>query len=578
MPNNDLEEIKNRIDIVELIGSYVTLKKAGTNYKGLCPFHSEKTPSFMVSPEKQIFKCFGCSKGGDVFTFMMEIEALGFGDALKTLADKAGYKLTPRHFEGLKSGEQPGQKSRLFELNELVARLYHKILLDHPQAKVARDYLDKRGISAQTINEFNLGYAPKSWDLLLRFATSRGFTEKELVLAGLAVRRDRPSEREQKFNSYDRFRERIVFPINNILGAPVAFTGRLLVDSVDSPKYLNSSESPVYHKSSTIYGLDKAKTAIKETDLCILVEGNMDVISCHQAGFKNVVAVSGTALSREMLLILSRYSTHLAFSFDADSAGQLARKRAITLVGELDLNSFVLKLPSGFKDADEAIKADPKNWHEAVNNIKPALEDLINEVSNEAKEMADKKRVLKEILPLIKSLKSESEKEHHLKILSKKMLISENALKEELRQSKREEGQPEVTEKKIQKEQTDESKFLALYYETKSDDPIVRKAIEILSQNESYSKIILAIGKNQLPNNIMTSLSAIRLKIENEVDENKEDLASYLVDLGNKIIKKEKSKKKDAILQEIATAEGQNDKTRQRELLKKLNSVIVNDD
>lgn len=597
--NDELEEVKRKIDIVELVSSYVTLKKAGANYKGLCPFHNEKTPSLMVSPEKQIFKCFGCSEGGDVFSFLMKIEGLGFGDALKTLAERAGVKLKPRHFEVLKPGEQPGQKSRLLDLNELAARLYHKILTDHPAAQKARDYLDKRGLSHETIREFNLGYAPATWDLLIRFVENRGYSEKDLLTAGLAVRKNQtsggsarsatPGGASDQRLSYDRFRERIVFPINNVLGNTVAFTGRLLADKADSPKYLNSSESAVYHKSSIIYGLDKARLAIRQADLAVIVEGNMDVITCYQAGFKNVVAVSGTALTGEMLLILSRYTSNLAFSFDQDSAGQLAMKRAIGLAGELDLNSKIVVLPPGFKDPDEAIKADPKNWEEAVAKSKPALEYLINILTVKLSDINAKKSVMKEILPVIKILKNQTEQEHYLKMLATRLLVTEQSLKEELKRAKT--NEPKLDKSISTSEQSPEISdparllaILAAHPEVASAN--ILKAIKTIPAAGKSAELISDIQKLKdadgeelakiFADHPSDRLKEIWLLTQNDLDdEEAATISSYAEDLARKIQKTAYEEKKSALVAAIATADQQTDKKRRLELLKELNSVII---
>jgi DNA primase len=536
----------------------------------------------MVSSEKQIFKCFGCNEGGDIFSFLMKIEGLGFGDALKTLADRAGVKLKREHFERLKTGEQPGQKTRLFQLNELAAKLYHKILTDHPQAKIAREYLEARGINQKTISEFNLGYAPKSWDLLIRFAESRGFSEKELILAGLAVRKDRQTAAGER-NSYDRFRERIVFPIDNVLGNPVAFTGRLLADSDNAPKYLNSSESPIYHKSLIIYGLDKAKLKIKELDLAVIVEGNMDVIACHQAGFQNVVAVSGTSLTREMLVALSRYTNDIAFSFDNDSAGKMAARRAITLAGELELNAKIINLPGKYKDPDEAIKADPKNWQEAIATARPVLEDLIKKSVTEKMEIADKKRAVKEILPLIKTLKSKTESDHYIKMLSQALLISEGTLRDDLKRAKVESSNKKEAVVGEAKKTTDSDILLAICA-GKSDlsDSLIKDLPEILLADGILGEEIGEIQKN--PKNIkkdlekIAKLSAVKeilLVFEKDFD-TPEEIESFILDLKKKLQVAVYEKKKSRLIEQIAEADSRGDKKLRLTLLKELNSVIIN--
>jgi len=420
---DEVSEIKERLDIVEIVSSYLTLKKAGTNFKAACPFHHEKTPSFMVSPERQTFKCFGCNEGGDIFTFIEKMEGVDFFNALKLLADRAGIQLKR---QSIKYGDREYKsdlKTRLFEINDWAKKLYHKILTDHPKAEKARKYLRGRGLSKETIKEFELGYAPDSWELLIKFLEKRDYKPEEAVRAGLAVR-------SAKDSIYDRFRGRIVFPINNIMGSTIAFTSRLLIENPKEAKYINSAESPIYTKGKTIYGLDKAKVAIRENNMAIFVEGNMDVIACHQAGFKNVVATSGTAITEDQLKTLSRYAETTAFSFDSDEAGYAAMKKAIRLSLKNDIATKIIFLPGPYKDPDEAIQSDPKNFKRAIETAKPSLEHWIDLLisGNPTLDVLTKKRIAKEILPVIKTIYSDIEKEYYIKYLAKRLFVSEKAL------------------------------------------------------------------------------------------------------------------------------------------------------
>jgi DNA primase len=427
---DQLQEVKDRVDILEVISTYLTVKKAGANYKAACPFHNEKTPSLMISPERQTFKCFGCSEGGDVITFVEKIEGLDFYNALKLLAEKAGVQLKTDSVKFGNKEFKADNKTRLFEINEWAKKVYHKLLLDHPKAERARKYIDSRGMKKETISLFEIGYAPNSWDFLLRFLKSKGYTEQEAVEAGVAIK-------AEQGKVYDRFRGRIIFPIGNIMGNTVAFTSRILEDDGKSAKYINSAETPIYTKGKTIYGLDKAKLAIKEKDLAIMVEGNMDVIACHQAGFKNVVATSGTALTLDQLIILSRYAKTIAFCFDSDNAGQTAMKRAIRLAMQNDISIKIISTMP-FKDPDEAIKESPKNWEKSVKMAKPALEYWIDQLTNKKElDVNDKKAAAKEILPVIKIIFSDIEKEHYIKYLSEKLSISEKSLIDALEKSKK---------------------------------------------------------------------------------------------------------------------------------------------
>lgn len=329
---DEVEEIKRRIDIVDLISSYLTVKKAGSNYKAICPFHQEKTPSFMVSAEKQIFKCFGCGEGGDIFTFIEKMENLEFPEALKMLADRAGVQLKRKKFV---PEEGKDRKTRLYKINDLAARVFNKILTTHPSGRVALEYLKKRGINEQTINEFTIGYASSSRSMR-EFLLKKGFRPTELSEAG----------------SPDRFFKRIIFPIRNRMGNTIAFTGRV-IDPKLEPKYLNTPDTIIFHKGEVLYNLDQARGAIKQKNAVIVVEGQMDVISSHQAGVKNIVASSGTALTADHLQILYRYTPNIIFAFDSDSAGLLTAKKAYQMAISEGFNVRMIKLntrDNEFKD------------------------------------------------------------------------------------------------------------------------------------------------------------------------------------------------------------------------------------
>lgn len=428
---DQVQEVKEHTDIVELMSTYLTLKKAGANFKANCPFHNEKTPSLMVSPERQTFKCFGCGEGGDVFTFVEKMEGLDFFNTLKLLAERAGVQLKT---DSVKYGEREhraDKKTKVFEINEWTKKVYHRILVEHPKAEKAREYLKKRGMKPETIETFEIGYAPDSWDFLLRFLRAKKYLDNEIVESGVAIK-------SEGGKIFDRFRGRIIFPINNPIGNTIGFTSRILEDDGKSAKYINSAETLIYTKGKTIYGLDKAKVAIKGADLAIMVEGNMDVIACHQAGFKNVVATSGTALTLDQLKILSRYAAITAFCFDSDEAGQTAMKRAIRMAMQNDVSIKIINMPPPFKDPDEAIHADPDNWNKAVKNAKPALQYWIDRMIDKTPNpgIDDKKKIAREILPVIKIIYSEIEKEHYIKYLAEKISVSEKSLIEALEKAK----------------------------------------------------------------------------------------------------------------------------------------------
>ncbi len=442
--NQEIEQVKERLDIAEVISSYLTLKRAGQNLKGLCPFHNEKTPSFMVNTERQIFKCFGCGEGGDVFTFIEKIEGVSFYNALKILADRAGVTLSQNsiHRDGKKY--QSDSKTVLFAINTLAAKMYHKLLIDHPKAESARKYLKERGLSQQILIDFQIGFAPNSWDYIIRFMSSRGFKKRDLFKAGIVVE-------NKSGDYYDRFRGRIIYPINNVMGNCVGFTSRVIVDDGEQAKYVNSAESEIYHKGKVLYALDKAKLDIRNKSMAVIAEGQMDVIACHQAGFKNVVASSGTAITEDQIRALSRYTNNIVFAFDSDTAGINAMKKAVVMALKLDTTPKIIETPQGFKDPDEVIRKDRKLWQRAVESARPALEVWIDYLvrDNDINDVSDRKKITREILPVIKQITTEVEKEYYIKYLSRKTVISESTLIKDMDKTKSDESNEEDENQKL---------------------------------------------------------------------------------------------------------------------------------
>ena len=363
---SDTQQIKEKIDIVDFITEYVQLRPAGVNHKGLCPFHHEKSPSFMASRERQSWHCFGCGKGGDIFSFIQEIEGMDFVEALKYLAGRAGVTLSTSRA----SEVQTSQKNRMKEINSVAAGFFHNFLLRLPVSKPALEYLANRGLKDETIEEWQIGFVSDQWDLLTGYLLKKGFAIDDLVASGLTIKKERaePSRLNSVSGLYDRFRGRIMFPIWDIHDAVVGFTGRVLVETEHSGgKYVNTPQTVLYDKSKVVFGLNKAKKEIKSQDLIVMVEGQMDVIACHQAGMKNVVATSGTALTDEQVRILKRYSANLSIAFDADSAGQAAADRGIDIAREQGMAVKVIKIPDGGgKDPDECLKKNPEIWTRAV--------------------------------------------------------------------------------------------------------------------------------------------------------------------------------------------------------------------
>ena len=429
MMDSPVDEIKNRLDIVDVVGSYIKLKKAGKDYKALCPFHNEKTPSFFVSSSKQIWHCFGCGAGGDMFSFVMQIEGVEFADALRTLARKAGVILKKQ------DPELHSQRSKLYEISQEAAEFFEENLKKN---KPVLDYLKKRGISLESIKEFRIGYAPKSWDLLYNHLIALGYKINDISKTGLIIKRETNNESRDR-GYYDRFRERIMFPICDIGGQVIAFTGRIFSQNKSAngekeiAKYVNSPESLVFNKSRILYALDKAKVDIRKKDQAILVEGQFDVIMSHQANVKNTIATSGTSLTPDHLKIIKRYTDNLLLAFDEDKAGNEATKKGISLAQRTEFNVKVIILSKG-KDPADIIKEKPVIWEKAVKNAKPIMEFHFENVFSkyDLKKLDDKRQIAKELLPPIKRIANEIERAHWLQILASKINIQEKLLNEAL--------------------------------------------------------------------------------------------------------------------------------------------------
>ncbi|MBU4369879.1 DNA primase [Patescibacteria group bacterium] len=426
---DNVEEIKSKIDIVDFVSEYVQLKRSGTSFRGICPFHQEKTPSFFVSPEKQIWHCFGCSKGSDLFGFLMEIEGIDFPEALRILAQKAGVEIQRYDRQAV------SQKTRLLDLTRWAAEFYNKVYWESPLAESARKYLKQRGLDKKTINDFQLGYAPDKWDTLLKFLLKRGYIEKDMEAAGLVIKRQSTINNQQS-NYYDRFRNRIIFPIADLHDQVIGFTSRILPGAKDEDKiakYINTPETLIYSKSRVLYGLNKAKIEARKQDQIILVEGNMDVLACHQAGFENVVCTSGTALTQDQIKILQRYTENIILAFDIDLAGQAATQRSIDLLLQQGLNVKVLKLEQG-KDPDEFIRHDLKAWKKALEEPQEIMEYYFSLAfkDKDLSKIEHKKQISKDLLPIIIKLGDPVEKDLWLRKLGDKLNVSEISLRDAL--------------------------------------------------------------------------------------------------------------------------------------------------
>jgi DNA primase len=413
-----ISEVKQRLDLVEVVSNYVSLQKAGRYLKGLCPFHSEKHPSFFVYPEQQTWHCFGaCATGGDVFAFVMKKEGLDFRQALRFLAQKAGVDVS--QLEG--STETKGkEKERLFQINETAARYYHHLLLNTRAGETARNYLARRKVSLETVRDFLLGVSPDGWEIVKNYLRDKGYAEQELINAGLVI--------EGESGTYDRFRNRLVFPICDIDGHVVGFGARALDDSL--PKYINSPQTAVFDKGSLLYGIDKARTAIRKENLVVIVEGYMDVLAAHQCGWQNVVGSMGTSLTEKQVDIVKRLTSRVALALDADIAGEEAILRGGTILSHSNAEAKVVLLPSG-KDPDEIINEDLTLWQRLVQEAVPILDFAFQSVLSkvDTSSARGKSLAVQKLLPALAETRDPVQRSHYMRRLAQQLRIEESAIK-----------------------------------------------------------------------------------------------------------------------------------------------------
>ena len=433
--NNNVEEIKTRLNIVDVVGEYVRLTKGGANWKGICPFHSEKSPSFMVNEEKQIFHCFGCGKGGDVFTFVEEIESLDFRETLKILAEKAGVQL--EEYKG--APQEKDHKKRTLEALELATKFFETQLWKGMGKDKILGYLNERGISDDSIRNFRLGFAPAGWDNILKFLQSRGFSLEEISRTGLLVEKTSDSLQPTAYHLqpryYDRFRDRIMFPVEDAMGVVIGYSARVAPGQDESQaKYINTPETLVYHKSKALYGLSRAKQNIKQKNFTLLVEGQLDVIASHQAGLANTVAVSGTALTSEHVTILKRYSDNVSMLFDMDNAGKQAAQKSADLCFQQDVKVKMVTLSEG-KDAAEVAAKDPQLLLSAVANSPEAVESFFADALKQfdQKTAEGKRSIANAVLSHVANIASQIERIHWIKKLAHQLDVEEKVINDVLK-------------------------------------------------------------------------------------------------------------------------------------------------
>lgn len=588
MVDSPVQQIKDRLDIVEVVQGYLKLQKTGANYRALCPFHSEKKPSFFVSPVRQIWRCFGCSEGGDIFRFIMKIEGVEFGDALRMLARRAGVELKSYRPE-LKT-----QRQRLYEICELSCCFFEKQLEGSLAGKKVKDYLLKRGLNEKSLKKWRLGYAPDRWQGLSDFLVGKGYQREEIVKAGLAV------ESEKSKTPYDRFRGRIIFPIFDLNSQIVGFGGRVFnrMSNNEVAKYINIPNTLIYDKSRILYGLNLAKMAVRKKDTCILTEGYLDVILTHQAGFSNTIATSGTALTWQQLKILKRYTSNLLTAFDMDVAGDLATKKGIDLAQRQDFEVKVISMPKGADPADIVAKS-VDSWKKLAAQAKEIIsfyfESAVSKFDKSTSQ--GKKQISKILLPKIKQIPNKILQAHWIQKLSRALIVPEEAIVEELKKILKRErtGEREISEAEtgasliVQKERTREEileeRILSLILKFPQNVKVLRE--DFLPAFSPRMKVILTslrkgeVDDEQKLEKILKRLEkeggrikeildncSLRAEIE-EAPEPQEEVQLCLKELEGMVVRKSL----DEISQKIQAAEEKKDEKKIRNLMQEFNQV-----
>jgi DNA primase len=437
-----VEKIKEKLTIEDVVTSYIKVERAGKNLKARCPFHNEKTPSFYISPDRGSYYCFGCGAKGDIFTFVEQFEGLDFMGAMKLLADRAGVPIV------LEKPEHASEKERLYAIMEHATKFFEENLKNN---KVAYDYIKSRGIKDETIKSFRIGYAQNDWRALYNHLKSKKYSDSDIEKAGLAKRKE-PEYQDYKNNKptnettpYDRFRGRVMFPISDSSGRVIAFSGRIIVDDGKSAKYLNSPDTPLYTKSTVLYGIDKAKQDIRIKNYSIMVEGQMDLVLSHQAGVRNTVAVSGTALSDTIfskenivnnLGIVRRLSQNIILAFDSDSAGRKAALRSAKIALSIGMDVKIADLPDG-KDPADLVRDDVEQWKNVLRKSKHVVEFELDAVMRDIEQAKLDSRkiptaIRTHILPFIASISGAMEKSHFIKLISERTGLSESSITEDL--------------------------------------------------------------------------------------------------------------------------------------------------
>lgn len=569
------EEVRSRLNIEDVIGEYIQLKRAGRNFKGLSPYSGEKTPSFYVSPDKQIWHDFSSNKGGDVFTFVMEAEGMDFRQALEHLAKKAGVDLSL--YDSKDNQALAKQKLKLKDALKLSAKYYQASMVKNPHA--LEYVVKKRGLSKEVIQEFMIGYSPSSKDALVAFLSKRDFSKTDMQKAGLLNR----------FGG-DLFRSRMMVSLMDAAGDVIGFTARQIEDEPNSPKYLNTPQTLLYDKSRHVFAFSQAKESIKLKDYAVIVEGNLDVIASHQVGIKNVVATAGTAITEHHLRALSRITKNIRLAFDGDAAGLNATERAIPLAQATDMELSIIEMPDGIKDPDELIKKDPELWQNAIDAARPAI-DWVLEKYEDREDIATpmgKRRYVSAAAKLIHKLQDGVEREHYLNIVSKKTNTSIETLKNRLEDQEEESSRPLKSvsmdeEKKLKASSVEDSLLSLAVTDISTRDILINVEIDIFESEEARA-IVDYINKNKLksfketPADLQkydTYVKILLLKAETRYDSfTSQDRYFEAARLLRQVIIQNKKKQKNKLNEELRQAEGLGDDNAAHELRKKINQLI----
>jgi len=585
---NPVEEIKNRLDIVDIVSSYINLQQSSGNFKAVCPFHNEKTPSFMVSREKQIWHCFGCDKGGDLISFVEQYEGIEFKEAIRILAEKANVVLT-----GFSSSKKE-DNSKLYAINKAAAEFFHTILEENsPASQKTLAYLDKRQIKADSISNWQLGLSPESWDSLFKYLVDAKYSQEDIFKAGLTVKKKDGS------GYVDRFRKRLMFPISDTQGRVVAFTSRSLAGIVydeeeQGGKYINSPQTLIYDKSKILYGWHLAKELMRKKKYLIVVEGNMDVISAHQTSAKNTIAVSGTALTIEHIKLIKRYANNMILAFDGDAAGSRASFRSIALCWQEDMNVKILVLPKG-KDPADIIKDNPDQWLQFIKDSIPVMDYYFKRIFQAIDiNRADHKKIaVQKLLPIIKYLKTEIEQVHYLKILSDKLQVPFEILKKDLEGTTSFLEKQDIAVQKIVQDKKDSATLLSemiltiAFYKNQYLDKLISELdpdMIVEGLQDLYKKVIIYYTKHQNLEKFgdfeQLSLEEketwIRLSMFGEKDyhEAKEiDIASDFQNLIFRLKKASLDLQRQDLIDKLRQAEMSDDHQKQDELSHKINLI-----